>query len=89
MTTTSARASAPGSKAKAKTKSGSKTKAEANSGSSPKGRGGRPAGGKTSRQRAGDAVADRIIELLDQGQPPPWERDWRDSTNGTPGTPSA
>ena len=80
MTTTSARASSPGSKAK--TKSGSKTKA--NSGSSPKGRGGRPAGGKTSRQRAGDAVADRIIELLDQGQPPPWEKDWRDSTNGAP-----
>ena len=73
MTTTSAR-----------TKSGSKTKANPNSGSSPKGRGGRPAGGKTSRQRAGDAVADRIIELLDQGRLPPWERDWRDSTNGTP-----
>ena len=64
MTTTSARASAPG--------------------SSPKARGGKPADGKTSRQRAGDAVADRIIELLDQGQLPPWEKDWRDSTNGTP-----
>ena len=75
MTTTSAR-----------TNSGSKTKANSNSnsGSSPKGRGGKPAGGKTSRQRVEDAVADRIIELLDQGQLPPWEKDWRDSTNGTP-----
>ena len=84
MTTTSARANSPGSKAKtkAKTKSGSKTKA--NSGSSPKARGGRPADGKTSRQRVEDAVADRIIELLDQGQLPPWEKDWRDSTNGAP-----
>jgi hypothetical protein len=72
MTITSTRASAPGSKTKA------------NSGSSPKGRGGKPADGKTSRQRAGDAVADRIIELLDQGQLPPWEKDWRDSANGTP-----
>ena len=73
MTTTSAR-----------TNSGSKTKTKANSSSSPKARGGRPADGKTSRQRAGDAVADRIIELLDQGRPPPWEKDWRDSANGTP-----
>ena len=72
MTTTSARASSPGSKTKA------------NSGSSPKARGGRPADGKTSRQRVEDAVAGRIIELLDQGQLPPWEKDWRDSTNGTP-----
>ena len=53
-----------------------------NSGSSPKG--GRPADGKTSRQRVEDAVADRIIELLDQGQLPPWEKDWRDSANGLP-----
>ena len=82
MTTTSARASAPGSKTKAKANSGSKAKTNANS--SPKGRGRKPADGKTSRQRAGDAVADRIIELLDQGQLPPWEKDWRDSTNGTP-----
>ena len=84
MTTTSARASTPGSKAKAKTNSGSGSKTKANSGSSPKARGGRPAGGKTSRQRVEDAVAGRIIELLDQGQLPPWEKDWRDSTNGTP-----
>ena len=72
MTITSPRASAPGSKAKA------------NSGSSPKGRGGKPADGKTSRQRVEDAVADRIIELLDQGQLPPWEKDWRDSANSLP-----
>ena len=71
-----------GSKTKTKANSGSKTKA--NSGSSTRGRGGRPADGKTSRQRVEDAVADRIIELLDQGQLPPWEKDWRDSANGIP-----
>ena len=82
MTTTSAQAnSGSKTKTKAKTNSGSKAKAR---GERPKARGGKPADGKTSRQRAGDAVADRIIELLDQGQLPPWEKDWRDSTNGTP-----
>ena len=65
-------------------KPGSKAKTKANPGSSPKGRGGKPADGKTSRQRVEDAVADRIIELLDQGQLPPWEKDWRDSVNGLP-----
>ena len=94
MTTTSPPASKPkaksGSKTKASSKanSGSKTKANSssrtNSGSSHRGRGGRPADGKTSRQRVEDAVADRIIELLDQGQLPPWEKDWRDSANGIP-----
>ena len=80
MTITSPRARKPGSKAKTKANSGRKT----NSGSSPKDRGGKPADGKTSRQRVEDAVADRIIELLDQGQLPPWEKDWRDSANGLP-----
>ena len=70
MTITSPPASAPGSKT--------------NANSGPKGRGGKPADGKTSRQRVEDAVAGRIIELLDQGQLPPWEKDWRDSTNGLP-----
>ena len=94
MTTASPPASKPktksGSKTKASSKanSGSKTKASSkaktNSGSSSRDRGGRPADGKTSRQRVEDAVADRILELLDQGQPPPWEKDWRDSANGLP-----
>ena len=74
MTITSPPASASGSKAK--------TKAKANSG--PSTRGGKQADGKTSRQRVEDAVADRIIELLDQGQLPPWEKDRRDSANGLP-----
>ena len=82
MTTTSPRASAPGSKTKAKTKTNSGSRAKTNS--SPKTRGGKPADGKTSRQRVEDAVADRIIELLDQGQLPPWEKDWRDSANSVP-----
>ena len=84
MTITSPPASAPGSKTKAKANPGPKTKTKTNSGSGHRGRGGRPAGGKTSRQRVEDAVADRIIELPDQGQLPPWEKDWRDSANSIP-----
>ena len=90
MTITSPPARKPGSKAKTKTKANSSSKTKANSssrtnpGSSSKDRGGKPADGKTSRQRVEDAVADRIIELLDQGQLPPWEKDWRDSANGLP-----
>ena len=88
MTTSSPTASKPKAKFGSKTKGGSKansgSKTKANSGSSNRGGGGRPADGKTSRQRVEDAVADRIIELLDQGQLPPWEKDWRDSANGIP-----
>ena len=40
--------------------------------------------GKTPRQRIEDEVADRIISLLDQGELPPWEKDWRDSACGLP-----
>ena len=84
MTTTSTKAGKPkaksGSKAKTKANSGSKTKTAPSSRTRNTG----PADGKTSRQRVEDAVADRIIELLDQGQLPPWEKDWRDSANGIP-----
>ena len=40
--------------------------------------------GKNSRQQIEEAVADRIIELLDQGKLPPWEKDWQDSPYGFP-----
>ena len=40
--------------------------------------------GKNSRQQIEEAVADRIIELLDQGKLPPWEKDWQDSPHGFP-----
>ena len=40
--------------------------------------------GKNSRQQIEEAVADRIIELLDQGKLPPWEKDWQDSPYGSP-----
>ena len=40
--------------------------------------------GKTPRQRIEDEIADRIIALLDAGELPPWEKDWRSSACGLP-----
>ena len=42
------------------------------------------ASGNTSRQRVEEEIADRIIELLDKGELPPWEKGWRDSQSGDP-----
>ena len=42
------------------------------------------AGGNTSRQRVEEEIADRIIELLDKGELPPWEKGWRNSQSGDP-----
>ena len=44
----------------------------------------KPAGGKTQRQRVEEEIADRIIELLDQGELPPGRKGWRDSQSGVP-----
>ena len=44
----------------------------------------KPAGGKGQRQRVEEEIADRIIELLDQGELPPWEKGWSDSQSGVP-----
>ena len=44
----------------------------------------KPAGGKNQRQRVEEEIADRIIELLDQGELPPWEKGWSDSQSGVP-----
>ena len=41
-----------------------------------------PAGKRTTRERMEEEIADRIIALLDQGNLPPWEKDWRNSPNG-------
>ena len=41
-------------------------------------------GPPTPRQRVEEAIADRIIELLDRGELPPWEKQWRDSPLGNP-----
>ena len=42
------------------------------------------AGGNPSRQRVEEEIADRIIELLDKGELPPWEKGWRNSKSGDP-----
>ena len=91
MTITSPPASKPKAKAVSKTKASSKTNSGSKTKTSPSSRtrGGRPAGGKTSRQRVEDAVAGRIIELLDQGQLPPGRRTGAIPPTGFPGTPSA
>ena len=68
MTTTSPRASAPGSKAKAK----AKTKTKANSGSKAKTNPGSKAKAKTKTSSGSWTRASC----------PPWEKDWRDSING-------
>ena len=39
---------------------------------------------RTPRQRVEEAIADRIIQLLDAGGLPPWEKDWSDSAHGLP-----
>ena len=42
---------------------------------------------KQARQpfrRVDEAIADRIISLLEQGDLPPWEKDWRDSLSSVP-----
>ena len=36
------------------------------------------------KQKIEEQIADRIIELLDQGQLPPWEKQWHDSLIGSP-----
>ena len=39
----------------------------------------------TQRQKVEEEIADRIIQLLDQGDLPPWEKDWANSPNqGSP-----
>ena len=41
-------------------------------------------GGNPSRQRVEEEIADQIIELLDKGELPPWEKGWRNSQSGDP-----
>ena len=72
MTTKSRKTNTPSAKTKTKSKSAAAPKPEA------------AAGGNPSRQRVEDEIADRIIELLDQGELPPWEKGWRNSKNGDP-----
>ena len=40
--------------------------------------------GKSICNKAESMVADRILELLDKGELPPWSRPWRVSLNGVP-----
>ena len=68
MTTKSRKTNTPSAKTKTKSKSAT---APATSGNS-------------SRQRVEEEIADRIIELLDQGELPPWEKGWRNSQSGDP-----
>ena len=42
----------------------------------------RSSSSKNQRETIEEEIADRIIELLDQGQLPPWEKDWRSSRHG-------
>ena len=72
MTTKSRKTNTPSAKTKTKSKSAAAPKPEA------------AAGGNPSRQRVEDEIADRIIELLDQGELPPWEKGWRNSKSGDP-----
>ena len=44
----------------------------------------RTQGGPSARQKVEEQIADRIIELLDQGELPPWEKQWHDSMLGSP-----
>ena len=72
MTTKSRKTNTPSAKTKTKSKSAAAPKpAQAGDGNS-------------SRQRVEDEIADRIIELLDQGELPPWEKGWRNSKSGDP-----
>ena len=70
---------ASGNRAKAKNGARAKT-----GGTTARGRKAPPSDGKSPRQRIEDEVADRIIALLDAGDLPPWEKDWRDSNFGLP-----
>ena len=49
----------------------------------------KPAGGKNQRQRVEEEIADRIIELLDQGELPPGRRAGATPRAEFPSTPSA
>ena len=72
MTTKSRKTNTPSAKTKTKSKSAAAPKpAQAGDGNS-------------SRQRVEDEIADRIIELLDKGELPPWEKGWRNSQSGDP-----
>ena len=72
MTTKSRKTNTPSAKTKTKSKSAAAPKpAQAGDGNS-------------SRQRVEDEIADRIIELLDKGELPPWEKGWRNSKSGDP-----
>ena len=70
MTTKSRKTNTPS--AKTKTKSAAAPKPAAANGGNP------------SRQRVEEEIADRIIELLDKGELPPWEKGWRNSQSGDP-----
>ena len=74
MTTKSRKTNTPSAKTKTKTKSKSAT--------APKPAA--AAGGNPSRQRVEEEIVDRIIELLDKGELPPWEKSWRNSQSGDP-----
>lgn len=39
---------------------------------------------KSAPSKAANAVADRILDLLDQGELPPWERDWKFAASNRP-----
>ena len=39
---------------------------------------------QTSRKRIEEDIADRILEILDRGDLPPWSKEWRDSACGSP-----
>ena len=82
MTTTQNRTGKTKTAAGPKTRTGGKTKDRTNrsrtNGSSNNG------SQNTQRRKVEEEIAGRIIELLDQGQLPPWEKGWRDSRNGVP-----
>ena len=60
-----------------------KTRKTTTTGKAPKtNRTPRGQGGKSQRQSIEEEIADRIIQLLDEGQLPPWEKDWRSSQHG-------
>ena len=77
MTTKSRKTNTPSAKTKTKSKSAA---APANR----REREPAQADGNPSRQRVEDEIADRIIELLDKGELPPWEKGWRNSKSGDP-----
>ena len=73
MTTKSRKTNTPSAKTKTKSKSAAAPKPAQAAGD-----------GNSSRQRVEDEIADRIIELLDKGELPPWEKGWRNSKSGDP-----